>query len=224
VTLRPLLALLLVLVVSAHLTVPSGTEAQGAAVAPDPEGLELALRIPMERFDGVQFINAARGATTAVFEIYCGIGFLIPDPEDDGLSGADLGLGLGCLVGATALLVMTGLRVAAMGDDSEGWDRLRRFRAATGDGLTTSEIRAFEMELESEASAARFRRGISIALGVALVIASGLLIGFTASGDLEPTTGTTIAAGTGVVGLASLIPAFLDSPAEAAERAFREAL
>jgi hypothetical protein len=128
------------------------------------------------------------------------------------------------LVGATALLVMTGFRIAAMGDDSEGWDRLGRFRAAESDGLSASETRAFEAELAGEASAARLRRGFSIGLGALLVIASGLLIGFTASGDLEPTTGTTIAAGTGIVGLASLIPAFLDSPAEAAERAFREAL
>jgi hypothetical protein len=186
--------------------------------------MEAALRIPMERFDAIQFINAARGATTAVYELYCGVGMLIPDPEDDGLQGEDAALGIGCLVGATTLLVMTGFRIASMGDDSDGWDRLRRFREAQEDGLSDSEVRVFEAELADEASSARLRRGLSIGLGIALVIASGILIGFTASGDLDGVTGTTIAAGTGVVGVMSLIPAFLDSPAEAAERAFREAL
>jgi len=192
--------------------------------SPDVEALELALKIPMERFDTIQFINAARGATTGVYEVYCGLGFLIPDPEDDGVSGVDLALGIGCLVGATTLFVMTGMRIASMGDHSDGWSRLRRFREAQADGLSQQELLVFERELADEASAARLRRGMSIGLGAALLVACGLLIGFTATGDIDPVTGTIIAAGTGVVGVMSLIPIFLDSPAEAAERAFRAGL
>ncbi len=213
---RLLLPLTFLIVIAA----PAAAQAQ----SPDPEALELALRIPMERFDAIQFINAARGATTGVYEIYCGVDYLIPDPGTDGVQAGDVGLGIGCLVGATALLVMTGFRIAAMSDDSEGWDRLRRFRAARADGLTHEELHVFERELAEEASTSRLRRGFSIGLGVALVIASSIMIGLTAAGEIDGSAGTSIAVGTASMGLMSLIAAFVDTPAEAAERAFREAL
>jgi len=191
---------------------------------PDADALVSAIKLPLEHFDSIQFINASRGAITAVYELYCAAGMFIPEPGADGLTGVEIGLGIGCLVGATSLLVMTGYRIAAMTDSSDGWDRLARFRRAADDGLDTREIHLFERELAIEASAARFRRGLSVGMGIALVIASGLIFGFTAAGEIEETVGATIGIGTTIVGIMSLIPAFLDSPAEAAERAYQEAL
>ncbi|MBW2464113.1 MAG: hypothetical protein JRH11_20860 [Deltaproteobacteria bacterium] len=201
-----------------------GSTALAQQSGPDPDALASAIKIPLTHFDSVQFINASRGAITAVYELYCAAGMFIPEPGTGGLTGTEIGLGIGCLVGATSLLVMTGYRIAAMADSSDGWDRLARFRLAADDGLDHREIRLFERELAEEASAARFRRGLSVGMGIALVIASGLVFGFTAAGEIEETVGATIGIGTTIVGIMSLIPALLDSPAEAAERAYRQAL
>ena len=96
-----------------------------------------------------------------------------------------------------------------MADSSDGWDRLARFRRAADDGLDDREIRLFERELSEEASSARFRRGLSVGMGIALVIASGLIFGLTAAGEIEETVGATIGIGTTIVGIMSLNPRVL---------------
>jgi hypothetical protein len=223
---RVLALALAVTLVALHAAGAQAQEAEAetraeAAAEEETQALEAALRIPVERFDGIRFIGAARAATTAIYEIYCGASMLIPDPEDDGVDGVDLALGIGCLVGSATLFVISGLGIADLADDSEHFDRLRRFRRAARDGLTHDERLLFERELAADADGARVRRGFSIGLGTALVIAAGVVAGLTVGDVIEGAPGVAISTGCALTGLASLLAIFLDSPAEAALRAWQ---
>jgi hypothetical protein len=208
-------------VVVAALGLTHVAEAQ-TATASEPR-LEAALQLTVERFDTLLFIEAARSAMSGIFELYCAIGMFIPDRVGEGPDGVDVALGAACLVGSVANLVISALRIAAANDDDEERDRLHRFDEAAADGLDTRELDLFEAELEDGASDSRLRRGVSIGMGTALLIASGILIGFTAAGEVDELTGTTIGTALGLAGLLSLGSLFVETPYEAAANAFRAA-
>lgn len=178
--------------------------------------LELALRLPTYDFDGVSFISASRSLITAVLETYCAAGFLFPG--DDGYEVGDVLLGAGCLLGATTLYIMGIRKLMHPSEERRAVERLARFEALRSgeEGLSDEDVAMFENELHSAARRDRRRRIIEIIFGGLNVVATATIAGLTARGRIDSTVGTSIATGTGALGVVSLSSIFVRSPSERA--------
>ena len=191
---------------------PAPADAQAPAEAtpgPREAALEQALRFSAHTFDAVSFLAAERNLITGIFESYCAARLLAP-PAD----ALDIGLGVGCLVGATTLLVL-GIRglVRPRGPE-KAQDRLMRFYTARRDG--DLDLDHFEAELAAAAVRARRRRWVTFALGVAELAATAVVATFTARGDFQRSAGTTVAVATGIIGVMGITNAFIEAPVERA--------
>ncbi|MFK7999825.1 MAG: hypothetical protein AB8H86_09520 [Polyangiales bacterium] len=177
--------------------------------------LELALRLPTYDFDGVSFISASRSLITAVLETYCAAGLLFPG--DDGYDVGEVLLGAGCLLGATTLYIMGIRKLMHPSEERRAIERLARFEALrNGEGVSDEDVAMFENELHSAARRDRRRRIIEIIFGGLNIVATATIAGLTARGRIDSTVGTSIATGTGALGVLSLSSIFVRSPSERA--------
>jgi len=195
-----------------------------AETQPDPRrilSLERALAHVALLPDPVEAVDVARGMTTALFELTCGIGLLLP-PAGERLSLTDGLLGAGCLAASIGLFVASGLRLARLADRGSARARWRRFqRAAQKETLDQADLRRFERSLFADEAATRRTRAAGVALGIAALVVSAVVGGLTAAGEVEARVGTVTSAGTFVVGGLGLVLLALESPAERAATVHR---
>ncbi|MFW5924727.1 MAG: hypothetical protein ACOCV4_01100, partial [Myxococcota bacterium] len=192
--------------------VPTGEGLARALEAREADRFERALVQGAAHFDWVGFAGAQRALLTAVFETFCAVGFLIPPQE--GYQRFDLALGLGCLVGASALYVVGARRMRRLRAPTAADERLARFRRRRAKGLTSEQLADFEDDLEDAARKGRIRRIVGTTFGVLNLIATGVLAGLAVRDRIDATTATSIATGTAAIGGLSVSVAFVRTPAQ----------
>ena len=193
--------------------VPADTNA-----APRQASLELSLRASALEFDAVSFLGAQRTLLMGIFETYCAAELLIP-PER-GFRTLDFVLGLGCLAGATTLLVLGVRRLLHPEETERAHGRLVDFYEARRAG--TVDVERYEGELVAAARRDRRRRWVRFSLGVLELGGAATVAGLTGRGRIERTAGTSIAIGTIVIAILGLVHGLIRSPAERAALAHRE--
>ncbi|MCA9612079.1 MAG: hypothetical protein KC586_04890, partial [Myxococcales bacterium] len=182
-----------------------------------PERLELALRHAAFAFDGPSFLSAQRAALVAVFEAYCGFGNLLQNQP----SRLEIGIGIGCLVGAATLTYVAFRGFVRPRGPAEAHARYERFYAARREGLTFDELAATEAALETAARADRRRRLVGGIFGFLNFVAAGVLITLVARDSLDSRVGTSIATGTAVVGVLGVTALAIRGPSERALAEYR---
>jgi len=163
------------------------------------ERLGLALERSTYLFDPVIFLSASRELLTAVFEGVCAAHYLIP-PED----GLDWGLGIGCLLGAGTLAVMSMRQFRSPRSERDARERWAAFQAAPD--ASPDELDRFEGMLADAARRGRRRRLIGGVYGILNFVAT-VVLGVLVGRDRIPRTGgIAVASGTfaiGVLGVAN---------------------
>lgn len=177
---------------------PAPVAAAQARVPTDD--LALALERATYLFDPVVYLGASRELLTAVFEGVCAAHYLIP-PED----GLDWGLGIGCLLGATTLAVMSMRQFRRPRSERVAHERLAAFRAE-GPRLSEERVHHYEDWLREGAERGRRRRLVGGVYGVLNFVAT-VVLGVLVGRDRIPRNGgVAIASGTfaiGVLGVAN---------------------
>lgn len=172
--------------------------------------LELALDRAANRFDPVVYLSAQRAMLVALFEGICAFQFLVP--PDDRL---ELGLGLGCLVGAATLTYVAWRGFRRPRSVREARERLVRFRDARAAGAV--DLDAFEAELAGAAARDLRKRRFAGVFGVLNLVATVVLSVLTARDRVDRNPTVAIATGTAAVGILGVTALFVEG---ASERAF----
>jgi len=212
--------------VTLEVTAPEASEpeteaAEAITVPPEPSrrelSLEASLRVAALEFDAVSFLGSQRTILMGIFETYCAVELLIP-PEE-GFRTLDFVLGLGCLVGASTLLVMGIRRLLYPKEGVDSHERLVQFYRDRRAGHV--ELAAYEEALFDAARRDRRRRWVRFSLGVLELGAAATVAGLTGRDRIERTAGASIAIGTAIIAILGLVHAALRSPAERAAEQHR---
>jgi len=203
-------------------TAPAESPAGGATVDPRRvRSLERALAHVALAPDPVEALAVGRGLTTALLELTCGIGLLLPDAGQR-LSLTDGLLGAGCLAASIGLFVSNGIALADLRNRSAAHARLARFRALRAAGrLDADDLDRFEASLFADEAATRRSRGVGVGVGIASFLATGIVGGVTAAGRIDQRVGVAVSAGAFVVGGLGLSLVLVESPAERAATVHR---
>lgn len=131
------------------------------------------------------------------------------------------------MIGSLSLAMggmMLGLGIVALAVPPLSVERLARFRAAAGEGMTAAALASFEGELRAEADAARQARWLSAAMGVGVALAGGTIAVLSASLDgleeLDRIYGGAVGGGYALFGVLLFAMSFIESPAETAWREY----
>ncbi|MBX3246249.1 MAG: hypothetical protein KF901_03625 [Myxococcales bacterium] len=182
----------------------------------DVDRLAYSLEYAALAFDPVSFLAAQRALVVAVFEAYCAFDHLL----ERNPSTVDLVLGVGCLVGAATLAVIAYRGFARPRGPRDARQNYDDFVAARAAGLTPTAFEASERALEAAAARDRRRRIFGGVFGALNLVATAVLIGFTARSRIDTHLGAAIATGTTAVGGLGLAAIFVRSPSERAWRRY----